>query len=106
MEIGPLGWVVGGEGWKIGPLCGIMGKIDRQQMGPLYCSKRFQDTIQVNSSAIVSSDKIELIFFSRKGQWKGYKIGNSQLLFPPIPCTKKEWKVTSSNRSFFTEPIY
>ena len=51
-------------GGKIGPLCGTLGKIDRQQMGPLYRLKWFQDTIQVNSSCIVSSNKTEPIFLT------------------------------------------
>ena len=86
-------------------------------MGPLYSSKWFQDIIQVNSSSIVSSGKIESIFFTvtlrrdqdsspEMGIGKGTRSGNSRLLFPTIPCTRKEWKVTSSNRSFFTEPMY
>ena len=73
-----------------------MEKNDKQQMGPLSRSKRFQDTIQVNSSAIVTSDKIESIFFtvtSRRdqdsspetGSGKGTRSGNSRLLFPTIP---------------------
>ena len=37
-------------------------KINRQQMGPLYLTKRFQDTIQANSSPVLSSDKAESIF--------------------------------------------
>ena len=41
---------------------GTMGKINRQQIGPLYRSKRFQDTIWVNSSPVISSDKAESIF--------------------------------------------
>ena len=41
-----------------------MGKFDRQQMGPLSYSKRFQDTIQVDSSLIVSSNKTESIFLT------------------------------------------
>ena len=102
---------------KIGPLCGTLGKIDRQQMGPLCHSKWFQDTIQVNSSPIVSSNKTEPIFLTvtskrdwypspETGSGKGTRFGNSPLLLPAIPCTKKEWKVTSSYRSFFTEPIH
>ena len=94
-----------------------MGKINRQQMGPLYCSKRFQDTIHVDSSLIVSSNKTESIFLtvtSRRdrypsletGSGKGTKSGNSRFLFPDIPCTKKERKVTSSHRLFFAEPIH
>ena len=42
----------------------------------------------------------------KMGSGKGTRSGNSQLLFPSIPCTKKEWKVTSSHISFFTEPIH
>ena len=36
---------------------------------------------------------------------KGTRFGNSQFLFPAIPSTKREWKVTSSNRSY-TKSIY
>ena len=86
-------------------------------MGPLYRVKWFQDTIQVNSSLIVSSGKIEPIFLTvtsrrdrypspKTGSGKGTTSGNSRLLLPAIPCTKKERKVTSSYRSFFTEPIH
>ena len=94
-----------------------MGKIDRQQMGPLYCLRRFQDTIQVDSSLTVSSNKTESIFLSitsrrdqhpspETGSGKGTKFGNSRFLFQDIPCTKKERKVTSSHRPFFAEPIH
>ena len=93
-----------------------MGRIDRQHMGPFYCQKRFQDTIQVNSS-FGSSDKSESIFLSvvtrrdcrtcpKTGSGKGTRSRNSPLLIPAISSTKKEWKVTSSNRSFFTKSIY
>ena len=61
-----------------------MGRINKQQMGPLYRSRQFQGTIQVNSPSFVSSDKWVNLSprycekrssnFSRKGQWKGYKI--------------------------------
>ena len=44
--------------------------------------------------------------FSRNGQWKGYRIRNSRFLFPDIPCTKKEQKVTANNRSIFIELIH
>ena len=50
------------SGRKVGPLCGTMGRVNRQQMGPHYRSKRFQDTIQISSSTFRSSDKSELIF--------------------------------------------
>ena len=94
-----------------------MGKIDRQQMGPLYCSRRFQDAIQVESSLIVSSNKAESIFLtvtSRRdrhptpemGSGKGTKSGNSRFLFRDILCTKKERTVTSSHRPFFAEPTH
>ena len=76
-----------------------MGKTDRQQMGPLYCSKKFQDPIQVDSSLIVSSNTTESIFLtvtSRKdrypspemGSGKGTRSGNSRYLFPDIRCSK------------------
>ena len=86
-------------------------------MGPLYCPKRFQDTIHVDSSLFISSNKTESIFLavtSRRnrhpspetGSGKGTKSGNSRFLFPDIPCTKKERKVTSSHRPFLAEPIH
>ena len=34
------------SGRKIGPLCGTVDRINKQQMGPLYCSRRFQDTVR------------------------------------------------------------
>ena len=42
----------------------------------------------------------------KTGSGKSTRFGNSPLLLPAIPCTKKELKVTSSYRSFFTEPIH
>ena len=61
-------------GGTIGPLSGTMGKINKQQMGPLYHLKWFQDTIQVNSSPFISSNPPPCYFkkrsrlFSRNGQ--------------------------------------
>ena len=40
------------------------------------------------------------------GSGKGTRSGSSRLLLLAIPCTKKEWKVTPSYRSFFTEPVH
>ena len=40
-----------------------MGRINKQQIGPLYCSTRFQDTIRVDSPYLISSNKSESIFF-------------------------------------------
>ena len=39
-----------------------MGRIDRQQMDPLYLLKLVQDPIQVTSSPIGCSDKFDSIF--------------------------------------------
>ena len=83
----------------------------------LYRLKRVQDPIQVSSSPIGSSDKSESVFLpvlarrDRKasqetGSGKGTESGNSRLLFPAIPSAKKEWKVTTSNRSFVTKSVY
>ena len=91
-----------------------MGKIDRQQVGPLYRPKRVQDPIQVSSSPISCSDISESIFLpvivrrdcrtsQETGSGKGTESRNSQFLFPAIPSAKKERKVTPSNRSFFTK---
>ena len=101
------------SGRKVGPLCGTMGRTDRQQMGPFYRPKWFQDTIQVNSSCFGSSNKSESIFLPvvtrrdcrtspKTGSGKGTGSGNFRLLFPAISSTKKELKITSSNRSSFT----
>ena len=95
----------------------MIGRTDRQQMGPLYCVKQFEDSIQVNSSAFFSSDKTESIFLpvvmrrdqttsQEMGSGKGTGSGNSRFLFLIISSIKKEWKVTPSNRSFFTKSIY
>ena len=55
-------------------------------MGPLYHPKQIQDPIQFRTS-------------QEMGSGKGTETGNSQLLFPAISSTKKEWKVTRSNRA-------
>ena len=100
----------------IGPLCGTMGRINKQQIGPLYRSRRFQDTIHVNFPSFVSSES-ESVFlpryhekisrnFSRNGQWKGYKIRELPVLFPVISFSKKERKATSGNRFFSAKSIY
>ena len=44
------------SGRKVGPFCGTMGRIDRQQVGPLYHLKWVQDPIKVSSSPIGCSD--------------------------------------------------
>ena len=87
------------SGRKIGPLCGTMGKIDRQQMGPLYCSKRFQDTIRVIPP--VSSVPIKWVnlhhryfekrstSFSRNRQWKGYKVREFPVFIPDYSLYQK-----------------
>ena len=93
-----------------------MGKIHRQQMGPLYRPKWFQDTIPGKTSSFVCSDQNESIFFTvipRKdqspqetGNGKATGFGNSRFLFPDAPCTKKEQKFTANYRSIFNEPIH
>ena len=94
-----------------------MGRINEQQMCPLYRLRWFQDTIQVNSRSFVSSDKSESIFFPvitrrdfatypEMGSGKGTRSRNSQFLFLAISCPEKERKVTSSNRSFPAKSIH
>ena len=96
--------------------CRTLGKIDRQQMGPHYRSKRFQDTIQVDSSPIVSFNKTEPIFLtvtSRRdrypspetGSGKGTTSGNSRLLLPAIPCTKKKKKKKKKKKNGNLRPV-
>ena len=94
-----------------------MGRTDRQQVGPLYRPKGVQDPIQVSSSLIGCSNKFESIFLSiiarrnhrasqETGSGKGSESGNSRFLFPTIPSTQKEQKVTSRNRPFLAKPLY
>ena len=105
------------SGRKVGPFCGTMGKIDRQQVGPLYRPKRVQDPIQVSSSPIGCSDISESIFLpviarrdcttsQEMGSGKGTESWNSWFLFPAIPSAKTERKVMPSNRSFLTKSVY
>ena len=105
------------SGRKVGPYCGTMRRVNKQQMGPLYHSKRFQDTIQVNPSSFSSSGKSESVFLPvttrrdrrtspETGSGKGTRSGNSRFLFLAISHPKKEWKVTSGNRSVYTKSIH
>ena len=105
------------SGRKVGPFCGTMGRINRQQVGPLYHLKRVQDPIQVSSSPIGCSDISESIFLpviarrdnttsQELGNGKGMESRNSRFLSPTIPSTKKELKVMPSNRSFLTKLVY
>ena len=82
-----------------------MGRIDRQQVGPLYRPKRIQDTIQVSSSLIGCSDKAESIFLpvllreeitellKKRAVERVRNPGNSRFLFPAIPVPKKNGKL-------------
>ena len=87
------------SGRKIGLLCGTMGRINTQQMGPLYCSRQFQDTIQVSYPSSISSDKSESVFLSvitrrdygtsRNRQWKRYKIWELSVFIPGYILSRK-----------------
>ena len=80
------------NGRKTGPFCGTMGRIDRQQVSPLYHLKWFQDPIQVSSSPIGWSDisvnlpprycKKRQHNYSRIGPWKGYGIQELPVFIP------------------------
>ena len=104
------------SGRKVGPLCETVGRINKQQMGLLYRSTWIQDTIQGYSPSFINSDKSELIFFPvtvrnhraspETGSGKGTRSGNFRFLFPVIPCTKKEQKVTHGNRSFTIKSVH
>ena len=94
-----------------------MGGNNRQQMGPLYHKKRIQDTIHQNSSFVICSDQNESILLpvskrrdrkpsQQTGSGKGTESGNSRLLFPDIPCAKKERKVSFNNRPVFIKPLH
>ena len=85
-------------------------------MGPLYRKTRIQDTIQQNSSFVICSDQNESIILpvsqrrvrkpsQQTGSGKGTESGNSRLLFPDLPSSKKERKVTFDHRPFFIEQI-
>ena len=99
------------------PICGKMGGNNRQQMGPLYRTKRIQDTIHQNSSFVICSDQNESILLpvsqrrdrkssQQTGSGKGTESGNSQLLFPDIHCAKKERKVSFNIRPVFIKPLH
>ena len=86
-------------------------------MGPLYRTKRIQDTIHQNSSFVICSDQNESILLpvsqrrdrkssQRTGSGKGTESGNSRLLFPDIPCAKKERKVSFNIRPVFIKPLH
>ena len=73
-------------------------------MSPLYCTTRIQDTIQQNSSFVICSNQNESILHSisqrrdrkpsqQTGSGKGTESGNSRLLFPDLPSSKKERKL-------------
>ena len=105
------------SGRKIGPLCWTMGRINTQQTGPLYRSRQFQDTIQINSPSFVISSKSESVFLPiimrrdfttspEMGSGKGTRYRNSRFLLPTISCREKEQKVTSGNRSFPAKSIH
>ena len=105
------------SGRTIGPFCGKMGGNNRQQMGPLYRTKRIQDTIHQNSSFVICSDQNESILLpvsqrrdrkssQQTGSGKGTESGNSRLLFPDIPCAKKERKVSFNIRPVLIKPLH
>ena len=86
-------------------------------MGPLYRTKRIQDTIHQNSSFVICSDQNESILLpvsqrrdkkssQQTGSGKGTDSGNSRLLFPDIPCAKKERKVSFNIRPVFIKPLH
>ena len=86
-------------------------------MGPLYRTKRFQDTIHQNSSFVICPDQNESILLpvsqrrdrkssQQTGSGKGTESGNSRLLFPDIPCAKKERKVSFNIRPVFIKPLH
>ena len=73
-------------------------------MGPLYRTKRFQDTIQFDSTFFDSSDKSVSIFLTvitgrddnatpETGSGKGTRSGNSRFLFPTIFVPRKNGKL-------------
>ena len=79
--------------------------------------EQWEDPIQVSSSLIGCFKKSESIFLpiivrrnrgasQETGSWKGSESVNSWFLFPAIPSTQKEWKVTSRNRPFLAKSLY
>ena len=86
-------------------------------MGPLYRTKRIQDTIHPNSSFVICSDQNESFLLpvsqrrdrkssQQTGSGKGTESGNFRLLFPDIPCAKKERKVSFNIRPVFIKPLH
>ena len=82
-----------------------------------YHTTWIQDTIQQNSSFVICSDQNESVLLpvyqrrdrkpsQQTGSGKGTESGNSRLLFPDLPSSKKEQKVTFDHRPFFIEPIH
>ena len=90
-------------------------------MGPLYHSKCFRIPFRLipslpsvpirlsQSSFPLLREEIKTLLQKpavEKVQDPGTPGFYSRLLLPTISCTEKEWKVRSSNRSFFTKHIY
>ena len=93
-----------------------MGRI-RQQVGSLNGLKWVQDPVQASSSLIGCSDKAESVFLpviarrncrasQETGSGKSSESRNSWFLFPAIPSTEKERKVTTSNRPFLAKSVH
>ena len=89
-----------------------MGRIDRQQVGPLYRPKRVKipfksvpplSVVPINLSQSSSPNRRTS---KEMGSGKGSESGNSRILFLAIPSAKKERKVTPSNRSYLTKSVY
>ena len=92
---------------KIVPLCGTMGRINTKQMGPLYRTKLFQDTIQFDHRLFLQLLREEITELLQKRAVEMIQdTGTPGFLFPAIPCPEKERKVTSCNRSFSVESLH
>ena len=92
------------SGRKVGPLCETVGRINTQQMGPLYRSTRIQDTIQGYSPSFIISDKSESIFlpvtarrdrrtFPEMGSEKGTRSGTPHFYSRLFLVPKKNGKL-------------
>ena len=54
----------------------------------------------------LSSCEMKSQSFSRNGQWKRFGTRELSVFIPAIPSTKKERKVTTSNRPFLTKSVH
>ena len=86
-------------------------------MGPLYRTKRIQDTIHQNSSFVICSDQNESILLpvsqrrdrkssQQMGQWKGYRIRKLPAFIPGYSLCQKRTESSFNIRPVFIKPLH